>query len=58
MVKMIDLLNDFDDPDASRRYMDSLAAEGVPYEYADENTVMVFDDEEDHAKWLELEAMP
>ena len=33
-------------------------AKGAPYEFADENTVAVFDDEVDREKWLELAAEP
>jgi hypothetical protein len=38
--------------------MDALVARGVPYEHIDENTIVVFDDEIDREKWLELASAP
>ena len=52
MTKVIDL-NGFDGPRDVCHYMESLDARGIPYEYVDENTVMTFTDEDEHAEWLE-----
>lgn len=58
MVRTVDLLKDFDGPRDAWDYMHMLGEKGVPYEYADENTAVVFDDESDHVMWLELAAEP
>lgn len=58
MVEMVDLSRDFDGPRDVCHYMDALVARGVPYEHIDENTIVVFDDEIDHEKWLELASAP
>ena len=58
MVRTVDLLKDFDGPRDAWDYMHMLGEKGVPYEYVDENTAVVFDDESDHVMWLELAAEP
>lgn len=58
MTKTVNLDKDFDSPRDVCAYMDSLAAKGVPYEHIDDHTIIVFDDEEDREKWMELASEP
>ena len=58
MTRTVNTLTDFDGPRDASRYMDSLAAQGVPYERVDEDTIVVFDDEADREKWLEIASAP
>lgn len=55
---MVDLLRNFDGPCDACHYIDALVTRGVLYEHIDENTIVVFDDEIDHEKWLELASAP
>lgn len=58
MTRTVRLLDGFDSPRDAGRYIDALAEKGVPYEYVDDRTVVVFDDEDEHEKWLELASEP
>ena len=57
-MKTIDLTKDFDSPRDSSNYIDMLARNGTLYEYVDEDTIIVFEDQTDHEKWLEIASEP
>lgn len=57
-MKTVDLTKDFDGPRDSCNYIESLSRSGTPYEYIDEDTMIVFEDQAEHEKWLEIASEP
>ena len=58
MTKTVNLIEDFDTARDACHYLDSLASKGLPYECVGDHLYIVFDDEEDHERWLKLAAAP
>lgn len=58
MTKTVDLVKDFDTARDACHYLDSLASKGLPYEHVGDHLYIVFDDEDEHEKWLELATEP
>ena len=57
-MKTVDLTKVFDRPRDSCNYIESLSRSGTPYEYIDEDTMIVFEDQAEYEKWLELASEP
>lgn len=56
-MRTVDMVKDFDGPRDAASWLDALTAKGVPHEAVGENEIVVFEDEADREKWLELASL-